>query len=151
LNKKEGIWHTPKFFNRLNCKSKGVKIKRIKSWGTLPGLEHFKGKGVCWSYGMGTRMSDKWVNYSHEPAQCHNPTLKECEDDTHTPEMGTWESFGTPKNLELDCRSQNTLPWGTLYTARKVLKCGCRKWPHMNHLDICSASYVWKKGRELNW
>jgi hypothetical protein len=26
-----------------------------------------------------------------------NPTLKECEDDTHTPEMGTWESSKTPK------------------------------------------------------
>jgi hypothetical protein len=23
--------------------------------------------------------------------KCHNPTLKECEDDTHTLEMGTWE------------------------------------------------------------
>jgi hypothetical protein len=28
------------------------------------------------------------------------PLLEECEDDTHTLEMGTWESFGTPKNLE---------------------------------------------------
>jgi hypothetical protein len=28
---------------------------------------------------------------------CHNHTLKECEDDTHTPEMGTWESFRTLK------------------------------------------------------
>jgi hypothetical protein len=41
---------------------------------------------------------------------CHNPTLKECEDDTHTLEMGTWESFGTPKNVEFDCRGQNTSP-----------------------------------------
>jgi len=38
------------------------------------------------------------------------PLLEECEDDTHTPEMGTWESSGTPKTLELDCRGQNTLP-----------------------------------------
>jgi hypothetical protein len=27
------------------------------------------------------------------------PLLEECEDDTHTPEMGTWESFGTLKTL----------------------------------------------------
>jgi hypothetical protein len=33
-----------------------------------------------------------------------NPTLKECEDDTHTPEMGSWESFRTPKNSEFDCK-----------------------------------------------
>jgi hypothetical protein len=38
------------------------------------------------------------------------PLLKECEDDTHTPEMGTWESFGTPKTSEFNCRGQNTLP-----------------------------------------
>ncbi len=35
--------------------------------------------------------------------------LEECEDDIHTLEMGTWESFGTPKTLEFDCRGQNTL------------------------------------------
>jgi hypothetical protein len=32
------------------------------------------------------------------------PLLEECEDDTHTPEMGTWESSGTPKNSEFNCR-----------------------------------------------
>jgi len=26
-------------------------------------------KGVCWSFGMGTRMCDKWVNYSCQFAQ----------------------------------------------------------------------------------
>jgi hypothetical protein len=35
--------------------------------------------------------------------------LEECEDDTHTPEMGTWESTGTPETSEFDCRGQNTL------------------------------------------
>jgi hypothetical protein len=39
---------------------------------------------------------------------CHNPTLRECEDEIHTPEMGTWESFGTPEILEFDRRGQNT-------------------------------------------
>jgi hypothetical protein len=29
---------------------------------------------------------------------------EECEDETHTPEMGTWESIGTLKILEFDCR-----------------------------------------------
>jgi hypothetical protein len=28
--------------------------------------------------------------------------LEEWEDDTHTPEMGTWESTGTPETLEFD-------------------------------------------------
>jgi hypothetical protein len=77
--------------------------------------------------------------------------LKKCEDDTHTPEIGTWESSETPKNLELNCRGQNTLPWGVFYTVGKFLKWKCRKWPRMSHLDICSISYVWKKGRESTW
>jgi hypothetical protein len=36
------------------------------------------------------------------------PLLEECEDDIHIPEMGTWESFGTPETSEFDCRGQNT-------------------------------------------
>ncbi len=39
---------------------------------------------------------------------CCNPTLRECEDETHTPEMGTCESFGTPKTSELNFKGQNT-------------------------------------------
>ncbi len=35
----------------------------------LFGLQHFGGKGACWSSGMGIKMSDKRVNYSHRPAQ----------------------------------------------------------------------------------
>ncbi len=42
--------------------------------------------------------------------QCRNPTLKECEDDTHTLEMGTYEFSKTPENLELIRRGQNTSP-----------------------------------------
>jgi hypothetical protein len=43
-------------------------------------------------------------------ALCRNPTLKECEDDIHTLEMGTWESSETLENLEFDYRGQNTSP-----------------------------------------
>jgi len=74
------------------------------------------------------------------------PLLEKCEDDTHTPKMGTWESSGTPKILEFDCRGQNTSPWGVLHAIGKLLKCRCRKWPCMNHLDICSTSYGKNKG-----
>jgi hypothetical protein len=75
-------------------------------------------------------------------SNCRNPTLKECEDDTHIPKMGTWESSGTLENSKLECRGQNALPWGVLYTIGKVLKRRCWKWPPMNHLDICSTSHV---------
>jgi hypothetical protein len=48
---------------------KGENNERIMSWGTLPGLQHFGGKGARWNFGMGTRESDKQVNYSHGLAQ----------------------------------------------------------------------------------
>jgi hypothetical protein len=46
---------------------------------------------------------------------------------------------------------KNTLPWCVLYIVEKVLKCRCRKWPHMSHSNICSTSYGRKKSRESNW
>jgi hypothetical protein len=79
------------------------------------------------------------------------PLLEECEDDIHIPEMGTWESSGTPKTSEFDFRGQNTLPWDVLYIIGKLLKCKCRKWLCMIHLDIYSTNYGKKKGRESNW
>jgi hypothetical protein len=36
------------------------------------------------------------------------PLLEECEGDTHTPKMGTWESFEIPETSEFDCSGQNT-------------------------------------------
>jgi len=79
------------------------------------------------------------------------PLWGKCEVATHTPENWTWESSGTPKNSEHNCRGQNTLHWGVLYIIGKLLKCRCPKWPRMSHLDICNTSYGRKKGRESNW
>ncbi len=60
---------TPKLLDRFNYKSKGENNRRIKSWGTLLGSQHFRGKRACWSSGMGKKSSDKRINYSHGPAQ----------------------------------------------------------------------------------
>jgi hypothetical protein len=68
--------------------------------------------------------------------KCRNLTLRECEDETHTPEMGTWESSRTLKSLEFDYKGQNTLHWGVFYIIGKLLKCRCRKWTRLSHLDI---------------
>jgi hypothetical protein len=65
--------------------------------------------------------------------------------------MGTWESSGTLETLEFNCRGQNTLPWDVLHVIEKLLKCRCRKWPRMSHLDIYSTSYGKKKSRKSNW
>jgi hypothetical protein len=74
-----------------------------------------------------------------------------CEGEAHTPKSGNLESSGTPKNLELELKRQNTSHWGVLGVIEKVLKCRCLNWPGIGHLDICSASYRQKKGRESNW
>jgi hypothetical protein len=75
--------------------------------------------------------------------------LEEWEDDSHTLEMGTWESVETPETLEFHYRGQNTLHWSTLYIIGKLSKCKCQKWARMNHLDIYSTSYDKKKGQEF--
>jgi hypothetical protein len=79
------------------------------------------------------------------------PLWGKCEVATHIPQNGTWESSWTPENLEFDCKGQNTLHWGVLYTIGKVLECRCPKWPRMSHLDICSTTYRRKKSQESNW
>jgi hypothetical protein len=50
---------------------------------------------------------------------CHNPILRECEDETHTPEMGTLESSRIFETSKFDCRGQNTLHWGVHYIIGK--------------------------------
>jgi len=91
------------------------------------------------------------VHYDHIiNIYCRNPTLRKCEDETHTPEMGTWESFGTPETSKFDCKGQNTSHWGVLYIIGKLSKFRGRKWACMGHLDICSTRYGKKKGRESN-
>jgi hypothetical protein len=78
------------------------------------------------------------------------PLWGKCEDEIHTPHFGNLESSGTPAASELDRRGKNTSPWGVFYTIGKALKCRCRKWPPMSHLDTCITSYGQKKGRESN-
>ncbi len=43
---------------------------------------------------------------------CRNPTLKKCEDDTHTPEMGTWESSKTPRKFRVRFQRSKDLALG---------------------------------------
>jgi len=64
---------------------------------------------------------------------------------------GLGSPSGLPKISKFNCKGQNTSPWGVLHVIGKLLKCRCRKWPRMSHLDICSTSYGKKKGEESNW
>jgi len=73
------------------------------------------------------------------------------ENETHIPEIGTWESSRTFKTSEFNYRGQNTSHWGVLYIIEKLTKSKSWKWAHMGHLDIFSTSYGKKKGRESNW
>jgi len=48
-----------------------LKVKIVKEGVEVCSLIHniSKVRNACWSSEMGTKMSDKWVNYSHGPAQ----------------------------------------------------------------------------------
>ncbi len=55
-------------------------------------------------------LNEKNVQNKNMLQPCRNPPLKECEDEIHTPEMGTWESSRTLEISKLDFRGQNTSP-----------------------------------------
>jgi hypothetical protein len=61
------------------------------------------------------------------------------------------ESRRTPKCSESNCKGQNPMVRGVIYTIGKLLKHRCLKWVHITHLDIWNTSYGQKKGRESNW
>ncbi len=54
----------------------------------------------------------KWSNFeltlNDYKAIVANLLLEEWEDDTHTLEIGTWESIGTPEISKFNCKGPNT-------------------------------------------
>jgi hypothetical protein len=68
-------------------------------------------------------------------------------------ELPPWEleSRWTPKCLENDCKGQNPMDLGVLYTIENLLKRKCLKCVRMTHLDIWNKSYGQRKGRKSNW
>jgi len=58
--------------------------------------------------------------------------------------------LGSPLNFRIRLQGSKHLALDVLYIIGKLLKCRCRKWPHMGHLDIYKTSYGKKKGRESN-
>jgi hypothetical protein len=118
-------------------------LKYKKGWGTWTREKVHLGNNVS-----------SWMRNGRllwRPMWMSQPYLEGVEDETHTPKIGTWESSRTSKTSEFDYRGQNTLHWGVIYIIGKLLKCKCRKWPSMAHLNICSTSYGKKKGWESNW
>ncbi len=67
------------------------------------------------------------------------------------PKVGTWSPPGLLQ-LQSSIAEVKTPCLDVLFIPlEKALNFRCRKWPCMNHLDICSTSYGQKKGRESNW
>ncbi len=55
------------------------------------------------------------------------------------------------RNFKVLLQGSKHLALGVFYIIGKLLKCRCRKWSRMGHLDICNTSYGKKKGWESNW
>jgi hypothetical protein len=52
----------PELLDKFNYESKCENNERIWSWGTFPNSQQFGGRRACWNFGMGIKMSNKWVN-----------------------------------------------------------------------------------------
>jgi hypothetical protein len=55
------------------------------------------------------------LTFSSSGGECRNPIFGEREDETHTLEMGTYESSRTLESSEFDYKGQNTSHWGAFY------------------------------------
>jgi hypothetical protein len=53
------VWCAPKLLKKPKCGSQNETIKINKNLGTFFNLQHFKGKRVCWSFGM-------WLRWTHK-------------------------------------------------------------------------------------
>jgi len=51
----------------------------------------------------------KKLTFFSNGGECHNPILRECEDEIHTPKIGIWESSRILETSEFDSKGQNTL------------------------------------------
>jgi hypothetical protein len=84
-----------------------------------------------------------------------NPGVKESVREwalTFPKELPLWEldSRWTPKCSKSDCKGQNPMARGNIYTIEKLLKRRYLKWACITHLDIWNTIYGQKKGWESN-
>jgi hypothetical protein len=58
------LTRTPKLLDGLNCESKCEDNGKRRIWGSLPGSQHFEGRRVCSSFGMGLgRMTSNLITH----------------------------------------------------------------------------------------
>jgi hypothetical protein len=137
--------------------SKATKIIQIGFW--MSKICSFEVKGVCRnpSLGLATKARGcKVAGQVGDPGALHMlPGVQRVwgNEPSHSQvnsHVRSWSPERTPESLERDCRGQNSLPRRFIYIIEKLLKCRCRKWARMAHLDIWNTSYGQKKGRESN-
>jgi hypothetical protein len=66
------------------------------------------------------------------------------------PKWGLGSPPGFSKTQNLIAGVKTPLLEAFFIPLEKVLKRRCQKWPCMSHSNICSTSYVRKKGQESN-
>ncbi len=93
-----------------------------------------------------------WINhFVFHHILCRNPTFGRVwgwHSHSRNGDLGVlWDS----RNFRVQLQRSKHLSLRCFHAIRKLLKCRCRKWPRMSHLDICNTRYGKKKGRESNW
>ncbi len=96
-------------------------------------------------------MSSLWAHHTTCSRECKKVWGNEPSHSQGNSHFGRWESTGTPKFSEGNCRGQNSMNWWVLHIIGKILERRCLKWARMIHLDIWNTSYGQKKGHESNW
>ncbi len=138
----------------LKCESKW---KTTEEGGVgMRSLAHntLRGRGACWSSGMGLGRIDKLIHshgLAHNPHKVSQPYFGQVWG--WNPTLGKswdWSPSGLPKTQKTIWKTKTPCIEVFLVSLEKVLKRRYRKCPRILYLDICSPSYGQKKGRESN-
>jgi len=82
---------------------------------------------------------------------CRNPTLAKCGGEAQHSQSWEFGVLQDSRMFRVWQQGPDASHWGVLGVIGKVFKRRYRKWPRIDHLDICSPGYGQKKGRESNW
>jgi hypothetical protein len=95
----------------------------------------------------------KWqrMGVCHIKWCCRNPTFGRVWGWHSHSQNGDLGVLRDSRNFRVRLQGSKNLALRRSHDIGKLLKCTCRKWPRMSHLDICNTSYGKKKGRESNW
>jgi len=93
-------------------------------------------------------MSMRTLTFSSSEGECHNPTLRECKDETHTPEMGLGSPLRLLKLQSLIARVKTPRIGAVFISLENYQSVNVENGLTWGHLEICNTRYGKKKAQE---